>query len=274
MQETEEAASMYSIPVNPAPSGGTRQSEPADDTTHFGQTSPLDLSRLDISAQLNYVNPRATTTTTMTTESIPFPPYDDLDIVHGQGTVALELEQEASTPGAPASSSHPQQSRPKSRPDIVLADFDSGVTLSGICMAFVGTGTQVFGAAPTTGFWDHVWNLNTPSNPAGEGTASYQDAQGNRYWADIKHPISATLWSTFTAPGHLSGVFEVDNEQVHAASILARDNYHLQLEPDESVPLAVALYNEDFQRFVDRESRRGRKLVVGIVLRSRKAATN
>lgn len=268
MQQTEDAASMYSIPMNPGPSGAY-QSE-TDDNTHFGQTSPLDLSRLDISSQLNYVNPRATTTTTMTTESTPFPPYDDLDIVHGQGTVALELEQETST-GVPTKSSH--HLTPKSRPDIVLADFDSGVMLSGICMAFVGTGTHVFGAAPTTGFWDHVWNLNTPSNPAGEGTASYQDAQGNRYWADIKHPISATLWSTFTAPGHLSGVFEVDNEQVHAASILARDNYQLQLEPDESVPLAVALYNEDFQRFVDRESRRGRKLIVGIVLRSRKATT-
>jgi len=264
MQEIEDAASMYSIPMNPTASG-SYQSETGD-TSPYGQTSPLDMSRLDIGAQLRYVNPR---TTTMTTEPIPFPPYDDLHIVHGQGTVALEFEHEGSTTGVQTSSSGRQ--RPKSRPDIVLADFDSGVTLSGICMAFVGTGTHVFGAAPTSGFWDHVWNLNTPSNPAGEGTASYQDAQGNRYWADIKHPISATLWRTFTAPGHLSGVFEVDNEQVHAASILARDNYELQLEPHESVPLAVALYNEDFQRFVDRESRRGRKLVVGIVLRSRKA---
>jgi hypothetical protein len=264
MQTIEEAASMHSIPVNPGASGA-RQGD-SNDTTEYGQTSPVDLSRLDIGAQLNYVNPRIVSTTP---ESIPFPPYDDLDIVHGQGTVALEFEHEESTTGVQTSSSDRQ--RPKSRPDIVLGDFDSGVTLSGICMAFVGTGTHVFGAAPTSGFWDHVWNLNTPSNPAGEGTASYQDAQGNRYWADIKHPISATLWSTFTAPGHLSGVFEVDNEQMRAASILAHDNYELQLEPNESVPLAVALYNEDFQRFVDRESRRGRKLVVGIVLRSRKA---
>lgn len=265
MQEIEEAASVYSIPVNPAASGSHQSG--TGDTTQYGQTSPLDMSRLEIGAQLKYVKPSATT---MTTESIPFPPYDDLDIVHGQGTVALEFEHEASTTGVRTSSSSTRQ-RPKSRPDIVLGDFDSGVTLSGICMAFVGTGTHVFGAAPTTGFWDHVWNLNTPSNPAGEGTASYQDAQGNRYWADIKHPISSTLWSTFTAPGHLSGVFEADSEQVQAASILAHDNYQLQLEPDESVPLAVALYNEDFQRFIDRESRRGRKLVVGIVLRSRRA---
>lgn len=266
MQQIEEAARAYSIPMNPEVSG-SYQSE-MDDATQLslGQTSPLDLSRLDIGTRLKYVNP----STIPMSGSIPFPPYDDLEIVHGQGTVALELEQETSMTGVQTASSDSQQPS-KSRPDIVLADFDSGVTLSGICMAFVGTGTHVFGAAPTSGFWDHVWNLNTPSNPAGEGTASYQDAQGNRYWADIKHPISQTLWSTFTAPGHLSGVFEVDNEQVHAASILVRDNYGLQLEPDESVPLAVALYNEDFQRFVDRETRRGRKLVVGIVLRSRKA---
>jgi threonine dehydratase len=267
MQQIQEAASAYGISVNPGAPPGSYQGEMGDATQlNLGQTSPLDLSRLDIGTPLNYVIP----STVPMSESIPFPPYDDLDIVHGQGTVALELEQEVST-GDQFTSSHQQRQESKSRPDIVLGDFDSGVTLSGICMAFVGTGTHVFGAAPTTGFWDHVWNLNTPSNPAGEGTASYQDAQGNQYWADIKHPISATLWSTFTAPGHLSGVFEVDSEQVQAASILARDNYQLQLEPDESVPLAVALYNEDFQRFVNRESKRGRKLVVGIVLRSRRA---
>lgn len=235
-----------------------------NDNTHLGETSPLDMSRLDIGAQLNPVSP----TILPMTQAIPFPPYDDLDIVHGQGTVALEFERETST-GIQMASSH--RLGDKSRPDIIIGDFDGGVMLSGICMAFVGTGTRVFGAAPTSGFWDHVWKSNTTPISAVDDTSSYLDAQGNRYWADIKHPISETLWSTFTAPGHLSGVFEVNNEQVQAASILARDNYQLQLEPDEAVPLAVALYNEDFQRFIIKESRKRRKLVVGIVLRSRKA---
>jgi hypothetical protein len=62
--------------------------------------------------------------------------------------------------------------------------------------------------------------------------------------------MAAIPWDTFRAPGNLSGVFEVDNEKMYAASIAARENYDLCLDPDEVVPLAVALYNEDFRRLV------------------------
>jgi len=251
VREMALAAGVYSIPVY------------SEDSTHstldsvmgVEPTSPVDLRRLEIDSQRS-----AARGSSDVTRPIPFPSNEDIDSVHGQGTVALELERELTTRNS--ISTHQQAN--KSRPDIVVSDLDSGITLSGICMAFANTGTPVFGAAPSEGFWDHAWSSRTP------GAVPTQQDKGYRYWAGTKHPMSPIPWSTFTAPGYLSGIFEVNNEQVHAASIMARDHYHLQVHPDEAVPLAVALYNEEFQEFASRGASRGRKRIVGVILRSRK----
>lgn len=244
---------MYDIPVYSNPP----ERNDLNSNSDMGEAFPLDIGRLEIDSQLNMIPIAAEDS-----ESILFPSYDDLEVVHGQGTLALELERAMADRSTAAAARRVEY---KSRPDIVVSDIDSGITLSGICMAFAGTGTRVFGAAPIQGFWDHAWSQRSP------GTAiSLPEDRGNRYWAGTKHPMSAIPWSTFTAPGQLSGVFEVNHEQVYAAKILARDHYRLQIEPDEAVPLAVALYNEDFTKLVAKESKKGRKKVVGIILRSRK----
>lgn len=178
MKEIAAAASVYNIPVNPENShrGGM------DNAIEAAEMSQLDISRLEINARLNVIP--GTAAAAAPSESIPFPSYDEIDVVHGQGTVALELEQEMTT-GVPITSS--RRIGYKSRPDIVIGDIDSGITLSGICMAFVGTGTHVFGAAPTHGFWDHAWNTNSEGS-----SATMQDgSQGQRYWAGTRHPMSA-----------------------------------------------------------------------------------
>jgi hypothetical protein len=243
------AADVYNIPVyseDSAPNG-------SNDVMEAEPTSPLDIGRLEID---NAVSGSSTVT-----RPIPFPSNEDIESVHGQGTIALELERELENQNHSTPTHHRMN---KSRPDIVISDLDSGITLSGICMAFAGTGTHVFGAAPEFGFWDHAWNLH----PAGDPLT--QEDHGRRYWAGTKHPMSAIPWSTFTAPGYLSGIFEVNYEQVHAAQLMARDHYQLELQLDEAVPLAVALYNEEFQSFASKGAKRDRKRVVGVILRSRK----
>jgi threonine dehydratase len=245
------AAGVYSIPVYSKDSA----SSALDNVVGAEPTSPLDLRRLEIDSQRS-----AAPGSSDVTRPIPFPSNEDIDSVHGQGTIALELERELATHNSHSTHQHAN----KSRPDIVVSDLDSGITLSGICMAFANTGTHVFGAAPSEGFWDHAWSSHTP------GAVPTQQDKGYRYWAGTKHPMSHIPWSTFTAPGYLSGIFEVNNEQVNAASIMARDHYQLHLHPDEAVPLAVALYNEEFQEFASKGAKRGRKRIVGVVLRSRK----
>lgn len=252
-QEVAIAAKVHSIPVYSQPS---ERNESNSDPT-LSEPFPLDIGRLEIDSELNII-PNAMEGS----EAITFPPYDDEDVVHGQGTLAFELEREMSARDSGAGA---RRTGHKGRPDIVVGDIDSGISLSGICKAFAGTGTRVFGAAPITGFWDHAWK----HHPLGIA-ASAQENHGSRYWVDTKHPMSAIVWQTFTAPGLLAGVFEVNQEQVYAASILARDHYRLHLQPDEAVPLAVALYNADFSKLVAKDAKRGSKQVVGIILRSRK----
>lgn len=247
-REMALAASVYNIPVY----SEHTTSNGSNNVAHTEPTSPVDLRRLEIDSQRKAARGSSTIT-----PSIPFPSNEDIDSVYGQGTLALELEREL------AIQNTTQQRPKKSRPDIVISDLDSGISLSGICMAFTNTGTHVFGAAPSEGFWDHAWNAYTP------GAVPKQQDKGQRYWAGTKHPMSAIPWSTFTAPGYLSGIFEVNNEQIHAASIMAQEHYRLQLQPEEAVPLAVALYNEEFQDFASRGAKPGRKRVVGVILRSR-----
>jgi len=248
------AAGVYNIPVYPENSTpGT-----LDHAVGAEPMSPLDLRRLEIDPS-RYDAPESPKAARRS-QPIPFPSVEDVESVHGQGTVAFELEREFATRGSTSS----QQEARKSRPDIVISDLDVGIALSGICMAFASTGTHVFGAAPSEGFWDHAWSLHTPG-----AVPTHQD-KGYRYWAGTKHPMSAVPWRTFTAPGYLSGIYEVNNEQVHAASIMARDHYQRKLHPDEAVPLAVALYNEEFQRFASKGAKRGHKRVIGVILRSQK----
>lgn len=246
MREMTIAAGVYDIPVH-------SENTSTGSLDDLDPTSPLDLRRLEINAQLDSVHEDP-----LQDKPIPFPSNEEINAVHGQGTVAFELEAELKT--------RDSQHMNKSRPDIIVSDLDGGIALSGICMAVAGTGTHVFGAAPQAGFWEHAWKSHTP----GATPTPTEDDQAYRYWVDHTYPMSTIPWSTFTTPGHLSGIFEVNHEQVNAARILARDNYHLQLQSDEAVPLAVALYNEEFQTFASKGSKKGRKRVVGIILRSRK----
>jgi threonine dehydratase len=192
-------------------------------------------------------------------EAVPFPLYDYLDVIHGHGTVALELEQESVTPV--------QGKLPRGREstiDFVVCDFDDGIALSGICMAFTGTSTQVIGAAPTSGFWEHVSRQPSPDVPVSQ-------SHEHKYWEGMKIPMAAIPWTTFTEQRNLSGVLEVDDEQMYAASLVARKHFNLHLEPDEVVPLAVALYNADFRRLAVQVCRDINGPTVGIILRSRRA---
>jgi threonine dehydratase len=209
------------------------------------------------------VQQKATPTDPAWYTAIRFPPCDHMDVIHGHGTIALDFERELATltQGSPT--------RPvgvESFPDFVIGDMDNGVTLSGICMAFAGTRTQVLGAAPVSGFWEHASKWYSSDIPPEE---NYE----HKYWEGIDVPMADIPWATFRAPGNLSGVFEVDNNHMYAASIAAREHYGLFLEPEEVVPLAVALYNEEFRRLVAQASQAcgEDEPTIGIILRSRRA---
>lgn len=204
---------------------------------------------------------KATHTNPAWHNAIRFPSRDQLDIIHGRGTVALDFERELAML---AQNSSTWPCGLKSSADFVIGDMDNGTTLSGICMAFAGTRTQVLGAAPTSGFWEHAAKRHL-SESSPEGNHEHE------YWEGIELPMATIPWATFREPGNLLSVLEVNDEQMYAASIVAREKYAIYLGPDEVVPLAAALFNEDFRRHAAQAWDGGDEgPTVGVILRSRR----
>jgi len=193
-------------------------------------------------------------------EPVWFPLHHHLDVIHGQGSVALQLEQEMVVAELTNSAS---LWRDVPEFGAVISDIGNGCTLSGISMAFSGKCTQVFGAAPAT-FWLHA---------AGRQYSDVKMAEtpGSQYWKDVEIPMGAVPWSVFTSSSDLSGVFEVNDDALRAASRKVFEHCGLQIYPDEAAPLAVALYNQDFRRIAAKKAKRGREWIVGVILQPRKS---
>ena len=194
-------------------------------------------------------------------EPVRFPLHHHLDVIHGQGSVALQLEQEMAVAELVNSAS-----LWRNVPEFgaVISDIGNGCTLSGISMAFSGRKTQVFGAAPAT-FWLHAAGRQYSPD------AKLPDTPGSEYWKDVEIPMGAVPWSVFTSSSDLSGVFEVNDDALRAASRKVFEHCGLHIYPDEAAPLAVALYNQDFRRIAARKAKRGKEWTVGVILQPRKS---
>ena len=245
------AASAYGIPTYV---GDLRDADAGAGTTRRVSKVVLAVEELHIDGQMSPV---------MTREApVPFPLHHHAEVVHGNGTIALQLEQEmmsAACQGPDLFGGNAPQF------DAIVADIGNGCTLSGVCMAMLGKSTQVFGAAPSSGFWEHAASLRQTERPMP------QQSKSSEYWKDLEIPIGDVPWSVFTSSGGLAGVFDVDSEAMAAASLKVIERTGLHLHPDEVVPLAVALYNQDFRQIVARRLKHGRGFTIGVVLQPRKS---
>lgn len=191
---------------------------------------------------------------------VQFPLHHHLEVIHGQGTVALQLEREMASYAYLASD---WTDKPKF--GAVLADLGNGCSLSGICLAFSKEATQVYGAAPSSGFWTHAAGHHSTKEEIPQTTPEAE------YWRDTEIPLGPVPWSVFTSSGDLAGVFEVDDEALRSASGKVLEACGLNIRPDEAAPLAVALYNDDFRRIASRMAQRYQGWTVGIILQPRKS---
>lgn len=243
-------ANSYGVPVHVA--------APEGNDLHAGTNRKLSLGMDQLAQELQE---KATYTDQAWQNAIRFPSRNQLDIIHGRGTIAFEFERQLATL---AQNSSTWSCGFKSSADFVIGDMDNGITLSGICMAFAGTRTQVLGAAPTSGFWEHAAKRHLSGS-------SPEENRDHEYWEGVEVPMATIPWATFRDPGCLLGVLEVTDEQMYAASVAAREKYGLYLEPDEVVPLAAALFNEDFRRHAAQAWDGGDEgPTVGVILRSRR----
>lgn len=205
------------------------------------------------------------------TGAVLVPPYDHPDIILGQGTMALELEEQAKelVKRDPALSVHwkgkrdvtndhrngtshtngTHRSSTVSEPghlDAVIAPIGGGGMLSGIATALHGTGTYVFGAEPSfEGADDARRGLAADERIPTVKTLTIADG--------LRTPVGEIPWSVISDKSKLRGIYAVTEDQILQAMRLVLERMKVFVEPSAVVGLAVALYDEEFRSLVERE---------------------
>ncbi|KAI1109292.1 tryptophan synthase beta subunit-like PLP-dependent enzyme [Nemania sp. NC0429] len=202
------------------------------------------------------------------------PPYDHPDIVLGQGTLGLELQEDAQAiiAAAVAGSSVEASSQPtndnypaelgfrapatrptlpaskKTRPalDAILAPCGGGGMLSGVALSCEGTGIRVFGCEP--------WFEGADDGKRGYESGVRVEAVSTLTIADgLRTPVGRVPWDLIHGRRLVAGFYSVSEDEIVAALRLVYERLKMVVEPSAAVPLAVALFNEDFRRLAETE---------------------
>lgn len=148
------------------------------------------------------------------------PSYDDYHVMAGQGTVGLEIMEDARGIGA--------------TPDVVIAPCSGGGLIAGIATAVktLSPQTEVFAAEPA-GFDDHARSLAAGTIQSNDPAArSICDALQAASPGALTFPVNRRL---------LSGGLVVSDDEVRAAMVFAFESLKLVVEPGGAVALAALL---------------------------------
>ncbi len=152
------------------------------------------------------------------TGALVVPPFDHSDVIAGQGTLALELADDAAEAGLAV--------------DALLVCTGGGGLIAGCVLALQGTPTRIFAVEPAG------WDDTARSLAAGErlpilpGGSTFCDALLSNMPGEITFAINR--------PG-LSGALVVTDDEVLAAIRFAFDHLKLVVEPGGAVALAALL---------------------------------
>ncbi|TVY49575.1 putative serine racemase [Lachnellula occidentalis] len=164
------------------------------------------------------------------------PPYDHPDIMLGQGTLGLELQEQVL-----------QMNGGMKGLDAIIAPCGGGGMLSGVALSCEGTGIQVFGAEPEfEGADDCKRGLESGKRIETVKTLTIADG--------LRTPVGAYPWTVIHDRKLVRQMFSVTEEQIKAALRLVLERMKMVVEPSAVVGLATALFNEDFRGIVEREA--------------------
>ncbi|OGM45268.1 pyridoxal-phosphate dependent enzyme [Aspergillus bombycis] len=179
------------------------------------------------------------------TGAILIPPYDDFNIICGQGTTGLEIEEQylellAQNPQLSAhGSSGPSL-------DAVITPIGGGGLNSGVATFFSDKKTKVFGAEPSfEGADDCRRGLEAGERVTAVKSLTIGDG--------LRTPVGLLNWEVISDKKKVEGVFAVTEEQIKAAMRLVLERMKVVVEPSSVVGLAVCLFNEEFRRIVEKE---------------------
>lgn len=171
------------------------------------------------------------------------PPYDHPHIMIGQGTAGLELqaqvleEQEAiaALGGGKAKGLN-----------AIIAPCGGGGLLSGTALSALGTGILIFGAEPEfEGADDCKRGLAAGKRVEAVKTLTLADG--------LRTPVGKWPWKVISDTEKVKGVYSVTEEQIKRTLQLVLERMKVVVEPSAVVGLAVALWNEDFRRLMEKE---------------------
>lgn len=180
------------------------------------------------------------------TNAILVPPYDDYNIICGQGTTGLELEEQYrdTVREKPELSAHYDNGESL---DAVITPIGGGGLNAGVATFFSDKSTRVFGAEPNfEGADDCRRGLKDGERVPAVSTLTIADG--------LRTPVGLLNWAVISDPKKVAGVYAVTEEQIKAAMRLVLERMKVVVEPSAVVGLAVCLYNEDFRRRVVAEA--------------------
>jgi len=189
------------------------------------------------------------------------PPYDHPDIILGQGTLGLEMQEQVSGMIAARgvhgegqakcsfivkdSGGTDEEGEGKGL-DAIIAPCGGGGMLSGTALSCEGTGIHVFGAEPEfEGADDCKRGLEAGKRIESVSTLTIADG--------LRTPVGAWPWTVIHDRKLVRGMYNVSEEQIKKAMVLVMERMKMVVEPSAVVGLATALYNEDFRRLVEKE---------------------
>lgn len=192
------------------------------------------------------------------TGAILVPPYDHPDIMLGQSTAALEMDEQynklknagESSTGTSTSISSSQGKKDGKGLRVVITPVGGGGLLSGTTIYFSDRpDTYVFGAEPSFEGGNDA-QIGLSSNPPKriENVKTLTIADG------LRTPLGQNPWKIFTSgsdakPKYLEGVYSVTEEQIKETMRLVLERMKVFVEPSAVVGLAVILYDPDFRQW-------------------------
>jgi threonine dehydratase len=192
------------------------------------------------------------------------PPYDHPDIMLGQGTMGLELQEQvcdlmedealhsfraestlADRTGA-GGEKKTEKKKKKKGLDAIITPCGGGGMLSGVALSCEGTGIRVFGAEPSFQGADDG-KRGYESGTRVPTVSSLTIADG------LRTPLGEHPWKVIYERKLVSGFYSVTEEQIKEAMRLVFERFKMVVEPSACVGLAVALFDEDFRSMVEKE---------------------
>lgn len=188
------------------------------------------------------------------------PPYDHPDIMLGQGTLGLELQEQVERMIAHGEEDGQEKCSFKSYLkgneqvkggkrkglDAIIAPCGGGGMLSGTALSCEDTGIFVFGAEPEFEGADDC-KRGFESGKRVETVRTLTIADG------LRTPVGLYPWGVIYERKLVRQMFSVTEDQIKKALRLVLERMKIVVEPSSVVGLATALFNEDFRRIVEKE---------------------